>query len=170
MTDWIETERTRLRPFEDADTEIAHSWFSDPEVMRFIPRGRDLTMEDTRARIAGYREHEARFGFSKRLIIHRETCEAIGDSGLFHLPDGKRIELGFRLARTHWGAGYAEEVGRAWLGWFDVRFSGESLFADVHAEHIRSQRVLAKLGFHPSHEELIYGMPMWIHRRGGPGV
>lgn len=163
--DWIETERTRLRPFESADAEASHAWFSDPEVMRFIPRGRDITMENTRARIAGYCEHQARFGFSKRLIIHRETGEAIGDSGLFHLPDGKRIEFGFRLARSHWGAGYAEEVARAWLAWFDTHLPGEPLFADVHAEHIRSQRVLTKLDFHPSHEEIVFNMPMLIYRR-----
>jgi RimJ/RimL family protein N-acetyltransferase len=165
MTDWIETERTRLRPFEEADAEAAHAWFSDPAVMRFIPRGRDLTVDETRARIAGYREHQARFGFSKLVIIHRETGLAIGDAGLFHLPDGKRIELGFRFTQAYWGAGYTMEVGRAWLEWFDTHLPGEPLFADVHAEHVRSQRVLARLGFQPSHEEIIFGMPMQIYQR-----
>src|SRR5687768_13321418 len=101
--DWIETERTRLRPFEETDADLAHTWLSDPEVMRFIPRGADATLEDTQRRIAWYREHQTRFGFSKRIIVHRETGQAIGDSGLFYMPDGKRIELGYRLARSHWG-------------------------------------------------------------------
>jgi GrpB-like predicted nucleotidyltransferase (UPF0157 family)/RimJ/RimL family protein N-acetyltransferase len=165
MTDWIETERTRLRPFEEADAEAASAWFSDAEVMRFIPRGPDATLADTQRRIAGYREHEARFGFSKRLIIHRETGQAIGDSGLFHLPDGKRIELGFRFAQPYWGAGYAVEVGRAWLAWFDAHRPGEELFADVHPDHVKSQRVLAKLGFQPSHSESVFGTTMLIYRR-----
>jgi RimJ/RimL family protein N-acetyltransferase len=165
MTDWIETDRTRLRPFEESDAEEAFAWFSDPEVMRFIPRGADTTLDDTRRRIAGYREHQARFGFSKWLILYRETGQAIGDSGLFHLPDGKRIELGFRFARPYWGAGFAVEVGRAWLAWFDAHLAGEPLFADVHAENVRSQRVLAKLGFQPSHSELVLGMTMMIHIR-----
>jgi len=56
MTDWIETERTRLRPFEEADAEEPFAWFSDPEVMKYIPRGFDLKLEDTRRRIAGYRD------------------------------------------------------------------------------------------------------------------
>jgi ribosomal-protein-alanine N-acetyltransferase len=99
------------------------------------------------------------------MIIDRETARAIGDSGLFHLPDGKRIELGFRLARTYWGAGYAGEVGRAWLDWFDAHLAGTALFADVHPDHVRSQRVLAKLGFQPSHSESINGMTMLIYRR-----
>lgn len=165
MTDWIETERTRLRPFEEADAEAAFGWFSDPDVMRFIPRGPDSTLEDTRRRVAWYREHQQRFGFSKWLILHRETGQPMGDSGLFHMPDGKRIELGYRLARPYWGAGFALEIGRAWLAWFDTHLAGVPLFADVHPEHVRSQRVLGRLGFEPTHEEDILGMIMTIYRR-----
>ena len=165
MTDWIETERTRLRPFEESDAEEAFAWFSDPVVMQYIPRGGDATVADTRSRIAWYREHQARHGFSKHIIIHRETGKAIGDAGLFHLPDGKRVELGFRFAQSYWGAGYAVEVGRAWLAWFDQHRPGEDLFADVHHDNVRSQHVLKKLGFESSHAEVIFGMPMLIYRR-----
>jgi RimJ/RimL family protein N-acetyltransferase len=165
MDDWIETERTRMRPFEEGDAEAAFAWFSDPEVMRFIPGGPDATLADTCRRIAGYREHQARFGFSKRLIIHRESGQAIGDSGLFYLPDGERMELGFRLTKSYWGQGYAAEVGQAWLRWFDAQLKGQPLFADVHPEHIRSQQVLSKLGFQYSHSEDVLGMTMRIYRR-----
>lgn len=164
-TDWIETERMRLRPFEATDAEACFAWFSDPEVMQFIPSGADETLEDTRRRIAGYREHQEQHGFSKRLIIHRESGLPIGDSGLYHLPDGNRIELGFRLAKPFWGQGYALEVGRAWLRWFDERLTGEPLFADVHPDHVRSQSVLRKLGFEASHTEMVGGMLMWIYER-----
>ncbi len=165
MSDAIETERTILRLFEEWDAEDAHSWLSDPEVMQFIPGGPDVTLDDTRRRLAGYRAHQEQYGFSKRLIIDRESGEAIGDAGLYHLPDGKRIELGFRLAKPHWGQGYAVEVGRAWLAWFDAHLNGEPLFADVHADHTRSQSVLEKLGFACSHEETVLGMQMLIYVR-----
>ncbi|WP_395743559.1 GNAT family N-acetyltransferase [Prosthecobacter sp.] len=162
---WLETERTRMRPFEEEDAGHAFAWFSDPSVMQFIPGGADLTPEDSRRRIHRYREHQRHHGFSKRLILHRETGKPIGDSGLYHLPDGKRIELGFRLAKPYWGQGYASEVGRAWLAWFDTHHPGTPLFADVHADHLRSRRVLEKLGFDLSHSETILGMPMLIYRR-----
>src|SRR5213078_584750 len=118
-------------------------------------------------RIAVYREHQERFGFSKCLILDRQTGRPIGDSGLFHLPpDGDRIELGYRLARPYWGLGLAVEVARGWLKWFDAHLPpGTPLFADVHPEHVRSQRVLARLGFEPSHPEDIFGMVMMIYRR-----
>ena len=164
-TDWIETDRTRMRAFEEADANEAFAWFSDAEVMKFIPGGADAALDDTRRRIAGYREHQERVGFSKRLIIHRETGKSIGDGGLFHMPDGKRIELGFRFARQWWGAGLAVEVGRAWLRWFDANVAGRPLFADVHADNVRSQSVLTKLGFKPTHSEDVHGMEMMIFLR-----
>jgi RimJ/RimL family protein N-acetyltransferase len=82
-----------------------------------------------------------------------------------HLPDGKRIELGFRLAKAYWGQGYAIEVGRAWLECFDTHHAAEPLFADVYPDHVRSRPVLEKLGFDCSHVETILGMPMLIYSR-----
>jgi len=193
---WIETERTRLRPFEEADAEVAFAWFSDPEVMRFIPNGPDKSLEETRNRIANYRKHQDCFGYSKWVIILRESDRAIGDSGLWHLPrtlnrpatetefrhphalpkpqlgnEGVlRIELGFRLAKPYWGLGLAEEVARGWMQWVDAQLPpGTPLFSDVHPEHARSQRVLERLGFEASHREEVMGMEMVIWRRGGSG-
>lgn len=163
--DWIETDRLRMCPFVESDAEEAFAWLSDPEVMRFIPRGPDRTLDDTRRRIQGYCEHQARHGFSKRIIFHCESGKAIGDAGLFHMPDGRRIELGFRFAKPWWGAGFAAEVGHAWLRWFDAHLADRPLFADVHAENARSRSVLSKLGFQPSHSEDVLGMAMMIYVR-----
>jgi RimJ/RimL family protein N-acetyltransferase len=163
--DWIETERTRLRPFEGSDADACCTWFTDPDVMQFIPGGRDATLAEVQTRIKGYRRHQAKHGFSKRIILHRESGAAIGDSGLYYLPDGKRIELGFRLAKPYWGQGLAVEIGKAWLQWFDKHLKGTPLFADVHPAHHRSQSVLRKLGFEPSHAERVHGTMMWLYER-----
>jgi RimJ/RimL family protein N-acetyltransferase len=164
--DWIETERTRMRPFDTADAETCFSWFNDPDVMQFIPGGIDRTLEDTRLRVSGYCRHEKKHGFGKRVIMHRESGEAIGDAGLYHFPDGKRIELGFRFKKPYWGQGYAAEVGQAWLEWFDANLPGRPLFADTFPTHSRSQKVLKKLGFELSHTEVMWGVTMWIYERG----
>lgn len=133
--------------------------------MKFIPSPRDETLDDTRRRIAGYIAHQEAFGFNKGIVVHRATGKPIGDCGLYHLPDGSRIELGFRFRRECWGAGYAIEVGRAWMQQFDGTMPGRTLFADVHPDHHRSRRVLEKLGFSLSHTETILGMTMCIHAR-----
>src|SRR5262245_5072552 len=111
----LETPRTLLRPFLPSDVEATFPWFSDPEVMRFIPFGPDQTQDQTAARIARYIAHGERHRFSKWLILDKATQVPIGDSGLFFLPDQTRVELGYRIARPHWGCGFATEVAAAWL-------------------------------------------------------
>ena len=162
MTEALETDRTVLRPFSMEDAGEAFEWFSDPEVMRFIPGGPDIDLAQTQQRIDRYVEQQKGHGFSKWLVCEKATGQAVGDSGLFFLPDGKRVELGFRFRRSHWGRGYAVEVGRAWIAWFAKHHPSWPLFADVHPEHLRSQRVLEKLGFVLSHRESVWGTEMII--------
>jgi len=54
----IETRRLILRPFESDDVEAAFAWFGDPIVMRFTPSGPDASIEQTKARLANYQEHQ----------------------------------------------------------------------------------------------------------------
>ena len=156
MDDSLTTSRTLLRPFTFTDAPAACAWFSDPEVMHFIPGGADRELAAVEHRLARYISHQELHGFSKWLIVNRVTQELIGDSGLYYFPDGERIELGFRLRRERGGQGYATEVARAWIAYFQQRFPGRTLHAMTHPEHHRSQRVLARLGFTGIGAETLY--------------
>lgn len=164
----ILTERLLLRPFTLEDAEVTHRWFSDPEVMRYIPGGPDASLEDTRRRIERYLQHEATHGFTKWLVTDRHTGEPLGDGGLYTLPNDPRVELGFRFAREHWGRGYALEMARAWVRHFAALRPGETIYGIVLPEHARSQRVLEKLGFEPAGEEEVYGRVMKVYRICNP--
>ncbi|WP_417613682.1 GNAT family N-acetyltransferase [Parasphingorhabdus sp.] len=74
--------------------------------------------------------------------------ELLGSIGFGHDDDG-HLELGYWIARDHWGKGYASEAGRAVL---DIaRSLGH---AEMRAEHFSdnpaSGKVLRKLGFRPT--------------------
>lgn len=94
MPDVIETSRLLLRPFESADMDAAFQWLSDAEVMQYIPGGPDTSLEQTAARIARYRSHQAAHGFGKWIAVDRESRRAIGDSGLLVLQEEGWIDLG----------------------------------------------------------------------------
>jgi RimJ/RimL family protein N-acetyltransferase len=165
----LETARTWLRPFEESDADIAHAWFSDAEVMRFIPSGADATLTDSQGRIGRYRAHEALDGFSKWLVLDKETDRPIGDSGFHTLPGGNsndppRSELGYRLARAWWGRGLATEIARRWLDVAGCWYGFSQVFAFAHPDHTASLRVIRKLGFTYLHRETFYGMeaPLWV--------
>jgi len=147
-----------MRPFDVSDASAAFSWFSDPEVMRYNPSGPDLKIEDTTARIRRYIEHQRRHGFSKWVIMDRDTQCMIGDSGFFFLPDNQRVELGYRLSRSHWGQGLATEVARRWIEVAGDYFSQSPIYAFAHSENSASLRVINKLGFRFLRHEVIYGL------------
>ncbi|MDR3406576.1 MAG: GNAT family N-acetyltransferase [Chthoniobacter sp.] len=157
MIESLTTRRTLLRPFTLADAPATLPWFSDPEVMRFIPSGADRDLAAVESRLARYISHQQLHGFSKWLITDRSTQECIGDSGLFYFPDGVRVELGFRLRRDRWGQGLAPEVGAAWIAYYQQHHPGRILHAITEPENHRSQRVLARLGFSPVGSEILYG-------------
>jgi ribosomal-protein-alanine N-acetyltransferase len=158
MRSLLETPRTLLRPFSPEDTEAVFSWMSDTEVMRFIPNGPDHTPAQTSARIARYIAHQEAHGFSKWIILDRVSNKPIGDAGFFLLPDEKRIELGYRLTRSHWGIGLATEVASRWIEVADDFFSEQTIFAFAHPENKSSLHVMTKLGFTFLRNESLYGL------------
>ncbi len=156
--DRIETPRTILRPFSEDDAEAAFRWLGDPAVMRFIPSGLDASVEDTRKRIATYREHQTAHGFSRWVIQERASGLLIGDSGLLELEAVGGIDLGFRLAVSHWGRGFATEVAQAWVHAAVHDLGLPRLFAFAHPENVASLRVLDKVGFRRTGAGRVLGM------------
>ncbi len=154
----IETSRLILRPFESADAEAAFRWFSDPIVMRFTPTGPDTSLEQTKARLAKYQEHQTTHAFSKWIILDRVSPRPIGDSGLLVLEENGWIDLGVRLAQPYWGKGLATEAASAWVRAAFDEFHLKRLTAFVHPENLAAIRVLGKLRFYVERRDTIMGM------------
>ena len=159
----LETSRLILRPFESGDVELAFGWFGDPNVMRFTPTGPDTSIDQTKARLANYQQHQITHGFSKWIILERQLGRAIGDSGLLNLKDHGWIDLGFRLAKRYWGKGLATEAASAWVRAAFDDFHIDRLTALVHPENIASIRVLEKLRFQPERRDTIMGMKSIVY-------
>ena len=154
----IQTARLILRPFEPSDAKAAFAWLGDPVVMRFTPAGPDKSVEETRARLVGYQNHQKAHGFSKWLILERDSGVAIGDSGLLVLQDYGWVDLGFRFAQPFWGKGLATEVASAWVRTAFDDLEVSRLGAFVHPENVASIRVLEKVGFRAERHEMVMGM------------
>jgi ribosomal-protein-alanine N-acetyltransferase len=63
-------------------------------------------------------------------------------------------ELGFHIRPEHWGHGLAEEAARALIDFAFKTIEAKALFAGHHPENHASRRILSKLGFRLTHEEL----------------
>ena len=83
------------------------------------------------------------------LVFERTDCapRLVGSCGLGRRPSGA-IELGYWIARPHWGRGFATEAGKALV---DIaKTLGLSSVEGSHfLDNPASGRVLEKLGFEP---------------------
>jgi [ribosomal protein S5]-alanine N-acetyltransferase len=139
------TARLVLRPVERGDLEPLKAIWGDPAVMAHMGRGTRDAAESLK-RVLELIEHQRRHGFGKWAAIERATGELIGYCGIELYEDGPDAELGFCLARSAWGRGYATEASRAWLQHAFAALGFERVVALVLPANAASIRVLEKLG------------------------
>jgi RimJ/RimL family protein N-acetyltransferase len=86
-------------------------------------------------------------GYGKWALVDAKTGELIGRVGYFDGPyEWPGIELGWTIARSYWGKGYASEAARLALDWgFDTLDTNEIISA-IHPDNARSVRVAERLG------------------------
>jgi RimJ/RimL family protein N-acetyltransferase len=80
-------------------------------------------------------------------ILWRGTGLLIGMVGLAPSADGDSAELGYYIARDHWGRGVATEAAQAIIRVGHESFGYRKQTSAFHADNPASGRVLAKLGF-----------------------
>jgi RimJ/RimL family protein N-acetyltransferase len=141
----LETERLILRPFAEADFDAYAAIHADPEVTRFLGGVPQPRWEAWRsfAMLVG---HWTLRGYGSWAVEEKSSGVFIGRAGL-HYPDGwPGIEVGWVMAHSHWGKGYATEAGRAAMQWaFDV-LGLAHIISIIRPENARSIRVAERLG------------------------
>lgn len=81
--------------------------------------------------------------------------EFAGCAGLRPYKLEERIyELGFHVRAAHWRKGLAQEAALAMIAFAFGNIRANALFAGHHPANEASRRVLEKLGFRFTHEEL----------------
>lgn len=153
----LATERLILRPPTPEDLDAFAAIFADPEVMRFIGDGTPRPRDDVAARLHRAAELYRQTGFCFFAVELRETGEVIGDCGIIPIARsgtdwndysqrGPEIELGYRLARAHWGRGYATEAAREAVRYAFQDLRLDHLIGVTDPGNVASQRVLQKCG------------------------
>jgi ribosomal-protein-alanine N-acetyltransferase len=156
------SQRLLLRPFEPSDAPATHRVYSDEGVMRWVGTGPVVRPEQTEAMLAGYIEHQRRYGFSFWAVIERDSGELIGDAGLYRRID--QVELGYTLGRSHWGKGYGTEAAERCVREAFTTLELPQLEALVRPENDASVGVLRKLGFGDCGRKFIHGAPHILFR------
>jgi RimJ/RimL family protein N-acetyltransferase len=149
------TERLILRPWRDEDLEPFARLNADPVVMEFLggPRGRD----ESDALAARIRADMERRGWALWALEVKGPVEGgaagvpfAGFVGLsvpsFNAHFTPCVEIGWRLAKEHWGKGYACEAAAACLRFAFENLRLQQVVAFTVPLNKRSIRVMERIG------------------------
>ncbi|MEI8239872.1 MAG: GNAT family N-acetyltransferase [Actinomycetota bacterium] len=149
MTPEVRTSRLLLRGWTDADKPPYAALNADPEVMRHFPSV--LTADQSNDMVDRMAAAWQR-GFGLWAVERLDTGDFVGFVGL-SAPSWTTdftpcIEIGWRLARAHWGLGFAPEAARATLdfAFMHVPLPDDEVVSFTTEANEKSQRVMQKIG------------------------
>jgi RimJ/RimL family protein N-acetyltransferase len=156
------SERLFLRPPFPEDARQVYDGICDAGIVSMLARAPwPYRMKDAEE-FCG-RDFAARTPRFLMTLPDRSGAPVVGCIGLHEEEDG--VEMGYWIARDHWGRGYAAEAGRAMLE--VARTLGHRrLQAGHYVDNPASGRVLRKIGFRETGEV----RPAFCRARGGEMV
>ena len=171
MDYFLKSARLGFRCWREEDLPLALALWGDAEVTALI--GGPFTPEMVEARLAKEIAQMRERGLQYWPVFLLEGGQHAGCAGLRPYRD-RVYELGVHLRREFWGRGLAKEASLAIIGYAFGTLGAEALFAGHHPANEASRRLLLKLGFAHTHEELYppTGLmhPSYLMRRGGGGA
>jgi RimJ/RimL family protein N-acetyltransferase len=144
----IRTPRLLLRTWRDEDLAPFAALNADPEVMEYFLRPLERAESDAAA--GRIRDHFDRHGFGLWAVEVPGIADFIGFVGLA-VPGFKAhftpcVEIGWRLARAHWGQGYATEAARAVLDFGFRELALDEIVSFTTVANRRSRAVMERIG------------------------
>lgn len=148
MTTILETKRLLLRHFITSDLNDLYSFYSDPEVVKYIPDA-PRTYEATKEELEWFMNGHPRFPeLGLWATIHKETDQFIGRCGLLPWTIDARdeVEVAFAFSKAYWGQGLATEVAQALVQYGFNHLQLSRLICLIDHDNKASIGVATKLG------------------------
>ena len=140
----LNTKRLVLRPFQTGDVADALAYRDDEEFARFLSHiPLPFTKPDAQAFI---RLNMSEPWDKSPTFAVVKGGKVIGTVNLEVNPPMRTAVLGYAIGRAWWGQGIATEAARAAMVWAIEAFDLARIWASTDVRHVKSQRVLEKLG------------------------
>ncbi len=162
------SDRLQLKPFSNNDLELLHSIFIDDSVKEFLWDGitipKSQTQEILIANDLQFTKEQA--GLWKVELI--ESGKTIGFVGLWYFFNEPQPQLIYGLLPEFVGQGYASEGSRLIVDYAFGVLGFNHLCAATDKPHLKSQRVLTRLGFEFVEEKSMDKKPTWFYKKVSP--
>lgn len=165
----LRTPRLLLRQWREEDRAAFAAMNADPEVREYLGGAVDRQTSDGEFARASATIAELGWGF---WALERPADGAfLGFCGIkpvsFESWFTPAVEIGWRLARAHWGQGYASEAARASLAHGFGHLGLAEIVSFTVPANLRSQAVMRRLSMRPDggfeHPKLPEGDPLRPH-------
>lgn len=140
------TDRLLLRGLRVDDLDAYARMYADPDVMRFLEDGRPLNRSAAFRSMAVHLGHWQLRGYGQWALEDRATGDLVGRAGLWQPEGWPGLEVGWLLARSSWGRGFATEAGRAAVDFAFGKLGAEKVISLIDPENRPSVRVAQRLG------------------------
>ncbi|MFJ7284590.1 GNAT family N-acetyltransferase [Pseudomonas sp. NPDC099000] len=143
------TSRLLLSPPRTEDLASLFAIYGDPGTNQYNPAGPLTLIDQAETLLEDWIRHWAIHGYGLWAIATRASPDCVigfGGIGLRKFGEVERLNLGYRLAVTAWGQGYATELSRAALEYGFDELEVPEIFALVRPAHAASIGVLEKIG------------------------
>jgi ribosomal-protein-alanine N-acetyltransferase len=143
----LETPRLTLRRLRTGDAADIHAYASDPQVARYTLWEAHKDLEHSRLFVNIALEQYLVGQPSTWGVVLKETGRVIGTCGFAGAweHDG-RVELGYALARAHWGQGLMSEALCVVIAFCFETMQVHRVEAQCNEHNIASWRVMEKAG------------------------
>lgn len=144
----LDTPRLILREATPSDRDGLFALYANEEVMRYLPLDPFESVEEADDEMGWHRRiFEEQTGL-RWMIQERETGAFVGTCGFLGIErQHNRMEIGYDLAREHWGKGYMPEAVRAVLEFGFGPLGANKIEARIDPDNAASIRLMDKLGF-----------------------
>jgi 3-dehydroquinate dehydratase/shikimate dehydrogenase len=167
----ITTPRLALRQWRESDFEPFAALNADLRVRKFFPGLMSREESDQMAKKMSDMIAKKGWGFWAVSLL--ATDEYIGFIGIeevfFQAHFTPAVEIGWRLAFSHWGKGYATEGAKASLKYGFENLHFKEIVSFTTFQNTRSRHVMEKIGMHHNpkddfdHPKLPEGHPLRRH-------
>ncbi len=166
----IATERLVLRGFEPRDFEAYAAMMQDGAVTRYLGDGAPLGRADAWRQLALIIGHWALRGFGLWAVEEQGTGALVGRIGCYEPEGWPGLEVGYVLARSYWGRGYASEGARIALQYAREVLGRTHVISLIHPDNAGSIGVATRLGATENGRIELFGRPALVYTYAAPAT
>jgi RimJ/RimL family protein N-acetyltransferase len=102
-------------------------------------------------------------GYGLWAVEERQSSAVIGRIGLIYPEGWPGLEIGWALAQSHWGKGYATEGAKAAVNWAFEHLEIDELISLIDPENVKSASVAERIGETLKEQIVFRGKPINVY-------